>query len=184
MKKKETTNSILKEIRDLLKESLKKEVSGVEVPKDENFVTIDFPNKTAKEIVEDCNNKLGEGKLLFNTSWYENEDFYAKEKCRPGKRLVSKELIGLGKDWNECKKLAEEKGGDMLNYAETIFFIKEHFKLTGKYPWNLKYSWTSSSSSRGYLVNVGYGDADGVFVVDDSPRYSASDLGLCFSRTI
>ena len=34
-------------------------------------MTITFPNKTAKEIVTECNNKRGSGKLLYNTDWYE-----------------------------------------------------------------------------------------------------------------
>jgi len=49
---------------------------------------ITFPNKTAKEIVDERNNTLNGHKLLWNTDWYANEDFYTKEKCRKGTREI------------------------------------------------------------------------------------------------
>lgn len=187
--KKETTLSVLKEIRDLLKRSLIKDeiiCRQTEIVRleDEKFITITFPDKTAKEIVAECGNELGKGKLLHITSWYENEYFYCKEKCRPGTRLVSKELIGLGKDWNECETLAKEEGGEMLNFAESVYFIQEYFKKTGEYPWNMNCSWTSSRSSYGRLVILGYGDVGGVYVDGHNPRFSDSSLGLCYQKTV
>lgn len=177
--KKETILSVLIDIRNLLRNQ---GVDAINVPEDSNFIKITFPNKTAREIVDECGNKLGTGKLLYNpTGWYEKEDFYTTQKCRPRTVYVSKELIGLNKDWNECKELVEKEKGEMLNFAEMIYFIQEYYKQTGKYPWNLNWSWTSSHSSDGLLVFVGYGDSDGVYVVNDDPRDSVVPLGVCFS---
>lgn len=132
---------------------------------------ITFPNKTAKQIVEACDNRLGTGKLLYSISWYEKENFYTKEKCRPRTVEVSDEIVGLDKDWNECAELVKKEGGEMLNFAEYVFFITEYFKQTGKYPEENKYlySWTSSRSSGGYLVGVGECDSGGVGVCVDRP---------------
>jgi hypothetical protein len=179
--KKETTLSVLKEIRNLLKAGVNR---IQEVPEKEdlsNFIKVDFPEKTAKEIVDECNNTLGSGKLLHNTYWYKDEDFFTKEKCRPGTRYVSKELIGKGKDWDECVKLAKEEKGEMLNFPETVFFIQEYYKQMKSYPWNKDYSWSSSRSSDGGLVSVGLCGAAGVLVGYDGPGRSYSRLGVCFS---
>lgn len=148
---------------------------------------ITFPSKTAKQIVEACKNKLGSGKLLYNTDWYEKEDFYTTEKCRKGTFEISDEIIGYGKNWNECKDLIEKEGSQMLNFAEYVFFVQEYHKATGKYPedgeW--KYSWTSSRSSHGDLVLVGYCDSGGVLVSrGGEPGGSGSGLGVRFSRSV
>ena len=66
---------------------------------------ITFPNKTAKEIVDECSNTLNGHKLLWNTDWYENEDFYTKEKCQEGTRNIITDMTDtLGKTWDECKE--------------------------------------------------------------------------------
>lgn len=180
--KKETILDVLKDIRNLLRE---KAVDAINVPSIDKskYLKVTFPNKTAKEIIDECENKLGKDKFLYNTEWYKNEKFFTEEKCRPGIRYVSKELIGLDKDWNECKELVENQDGEMLNFAETIFFIQEYFEQTDEYPWNLKWSWTSSRSSFGDLVRAGGCDSGGVDVVRDFPGRSGSDLGVCFSRS-
>lgn len=188
--KKETTLSVLKEIRNLLSGNQKiflqifDSVRPPEPKKElENFIKVNFPNKTAKEIMDECGNKLGDGKLLYDTNWYENEDFFTKEKCRPGVRYVSKELIGKGKDWNECVALLKDGEREMLNFAEALYFVQEYYKQKNSYPWNSDWSWTSSRSSYGPLVNLGRCDAGGVGVGYYVPRYSFSFLGVCFSRS-
>lgn len=183
--KKETTLSVLKEIRNLLSGNQKillqifDSVRPPEPKKEpEGFIEVNFPNKTAKEIMDECGNKLGNGKLLYNTNWYENEDFFTKEKCRPGVRYVSKDLIGKGKDWNECAALLKD---EMLNFAEALYFVQEYYKQTNSYPWNSDWSWTSSRSSRGSLVDLGECDAGGVGVGNFVPRRSYSGLGVSYS---
>jgi len=92
MKKKETILDVLKDIRNILRERAVDAIN-VESIDESKYLKITFPEKTAKEIVDECNNKLGSGKLLYNTSWYEKEAFYTTEKTRPGTRYVSKELV-------------------------------------------------------------------------------------------
>lgn len=135
---------------------------------------IKFPNKTTEEIVDACKNKLGDGKLLYSVDWYKNEDFYTKEKCRPGTFEVSDEIEHFGKSWNECNALAPER---MLNFPEMIYFIQEYYKKHKKYP-DSRWSWTSSRSSSGDLVDVGACDSGGVRVDDDEPGRSLSYLGV------
>lgn len=145
---------------------------------------ITFPNKTAQEIMNDCNNILGNGKLLYGLkSWYKNEDFFTKEKCRPITVEIEIELIGKNKDWNECKELVKKEEGEMLNFPEMIYFYQEYFKQTGKYIDEYEWSWTSSRSSDGRLVDVGRCASDGVGVSHDRPVDSRSDLGVRFSSS-
>lgn len=181
--KKETTLSVLKDIRKILQDqSTGMDAKSAEEPDNSGFMKIDFPEKTAKEIVDECDNKLGDGKLLYS-SWVGNEDFYTKEKTRKGIRYVSKEMIGMGKNWDECAALAKDQNGEMLNFAEMLFFFKTYFEQTGKY-YTTNYSWSSSRSSSGRLVDLGRCARDGVYVGDDDPGRSASYLGLCFSEKI
>lgn len=144
---------------------------------------ITFPNKTAKEIIEACDNKLGDRPFLYSISWYKDEDFYTKEKCRKGEREISDEIEHYGKSWNECSILIK---GEMLNFAEYVWVIKCYFEKNGKLPEenDYKWSWTSSRSSRGYLVYVGSCDSDGVGVYYGRPGRSYSNLGVRFSRAI
>lgn len=144
---------------------------------------ITFPNKTAKQIIKECNNKLGSGNLLYSIDWYKKEAFYTKEKCHPRTIEVSDEIEHYGKDLNECKELVGEDS--MLNFAEYVWFIKCYFEKTGKYPeqseW--KYSWTSSRSSDGRLVGIGGCAAYGVLVGGFGPGRSDSRLGVRFFRS-
>ena len=78
---------------------------------------ITFPNLTAEEIVKKYDNKLGDGKLLWNTDWYKNEDFFTKERCRKGTREIITDMTDtFNKTWDECDKM-----GDMLNFAELLW---------------------------------------------------------------
>lgn len=134
--------------------------------------------------MKDCDNKLGEGKLLYNpTGWYENQDFFTKEKCRPITVEIKTKLIGKNKDWNECKELVEKEKGQMLSFAEMLYFYQEYFKQTGKYIDEYEWSWTSSRSSSGRLVSVGSCASVGVDVFRDWPDDSYSYLGVRFFRS-
>lgn len=48
---------------------------------------------TMQSMHDDTKNKLGKGKLLYDTDWYGKEDFYTKDTPRVGWRLVSREVI-------------------------------------------------------------------------------------------
>ena len=133
---------------------------------------ITFPSLTAKQIVKKYNNKLGKGKLLYDTDWYKNEDFYTKEKCIKGTREIIIDLTPtLGKTWDECKEM-----GEMLNFAELLWCVI-------KIPNFLKneYSWTSSRMSRGSFVYAGRFDDAGGDVYGYRPGYSSSNVGCAFS---
>src|ERR1035437_5827446 len=69
------------------------ELNDAIIEHNEKVETIHIPSKTAKEIVEECDNKVAGGKLLYSTSWYENEDFYTKEKCRPRTVKIPTEIL-------------------------------------------------------------------------------------------
>jgi len=134
---------------------------------------IKFPDLTAKQIVEKYKNKLGKGKLLYDTTWYEKEDFYTKEKCRKGTREIITDLTPtLGKTWDECKEM-----GEMLNFAELLWCVIKIPDFLKEY----KYSWTSSRMSYGYFVSAGNFDDNGGIVCRNGPRYSCSGLGCAFS---
>lgn len=141
---------------------------------------ITFPNKTAKEIVEECKNVLGSGKLLWST-WMEDQDFYTKEKCRQRTVEVSDGIEHLGKTWNECNSL-KVGSMDMLNFAEALWFLKTYYEKTGKY-FDDRWFWTSSRSSYGDLVGVGRCDSGGISVGSDGPDDSGSRRGVVFSRS-
>lgn len=142
---------------------------------------ITFPNLTAKEIVEECKNVLGSGKLLWST-WMEDEDFFTKEKCRPRTVEVTDEIQCLDRNWNQCSEYVNANRGGMLNFAEAIWFLKTYYEKTGKY-FDDRWFWTSSRSSRGYLVRVGKCASGGIRVGYGGPGGSDSDLGVVFSRS-
>lgn len=148
------------------------------------ILKLTFPNKTAKEIMDNCDNTLGTGKLLYNTEWYKKEYFFTKEKCRSITVEIEINLIGKNNNWNECAKLVKKKEGEMLNLAEMLYFYQQYFKETGKYIDELEWSWTSARSSRGRLVGVGFCDSGGVLVGLGEPGRSSSFLGVRFSRSV
>jgi hypothetical protein len=136
---------------------------------------ITFPSKTAKQIVDECDNKLNGHKFLYDTDWYKDEDFFTKEKCREGTREIITDLTDtLGKTWDACK----EKG-EMLNFAELLWCVIQipDFLKKGEY------SWTSSRTSDGYFVNAGDFDDDGGDVNGLRPGSSRSYIGCAFSRS-
>ena len=134
---------------------------------------IKFPNLTAQQIVKKYDNKLGKGKLLSDTTWYKNEDFYTKEKCRKGtKEIITDLKPTLDKTWDECKEM-----GKMLNFAELLWCVIQIPDFLKKW----KYSWTSSRTSHGNFVLAGYFGDDGGYVIGWGPRYSSSNFGGAFS---
>ena len=134
---------------------------------------ITFPNKTAKQLYEECGNKLGKSKLLYNNDWYKNEDFFTKEKCREGTREIITDLTPtFGKTWDECKEM-----GEMLNFAELLWCVIKIPDFLKEY----KYSWTSSRTSDGSFVVAGDFLDDGGAVSGGRPRYSPSIIGCAFS---
>lgn len=146
-------------------------------------IIVTFPKLTTKQIVEECDNKAHGGKLLYNTEWYKNEDFYTKETCREGKREVDLEISRLGKTWNEYDEMtrADEDEKEMLNFAEIVYLLRESKEFFDN---SHNWTWTSARSSDGILVRVGYADPDGVLVDHDCPRYSRARLGVRFSRSV
>ena len=135
---------------------------------------ITFPYKTAKQIVDECDNKLNGHKFLYDTDWYKDEDFFTKEKCREGTREIITDLTDtLGKTWDACK----EKG-EMLNFAELLWCVIQipDFLKKGEY------SWTSSRASYGGFVRAGLFDDDGGNVGRDRPGSSDSSFGCAFSQ--
>jgi len=144
-------------------------------------IIVDFPEKTMKEICEETGNKAGSGKLLYDTAWYENEDFFTKEKTRKGKRIVSLELKHLGKSWNEIVAMGMEN--EMLTPAEVTYllaYVPEYREVLKGW----KYTWTSGRASDGSFVVVGLFDSDGAIVLSNRPDDSSSFIGVSFSKIV
>lgn len=187
-KKKETVLSVLLRIEQEIKmitacmtetKTNTESVKPVLEPK-ANEIIVDFPAKTMKEIYEETGNKAGDGKFLYNVSWYADEEFYTTEKCRAGKRIVSLDLAHKGKSWNECKGLLKD-GDEMLSPAEVVYllaYVPEYREVLKG--WN--YTWTSRRDSDGNLVGVGGFDGEGADVYGYSADSSRDALGLSFSR--
>lgn len=186
--KKETVLSVVKEIRDLLKLSVKPEGIVMETVTS-NEIIVNIPKGlTMKDIVEKCDNKTSKGTpLLYYISWYKDENFYTKEKTRGGKHAFSKTLLeeSRNKTWHEQEALLKKNNSIRFNAAELLYILWSHEKETGEMllsGWN--YYWTSSSASDGRFVRVGYFDSSGVDVSRHTPDRSSSDLGVCVSRSL
>lgn len=143
-------------------------------------VIVDFPDLTAREIVEKCGNKVTGGRLLWNKDWYEKEAFFATDRCRKGRRLVDLDLAHRGKSWDECKSLAGSL--EMLNFAEVVYLLANHEEfreVLGGDNW----TWTSSLESAGKLVSVGDFTSGGAYVGRKESGYASSYLGVTLSRS-
>ena len=175
--KKETQLSILREIRDLLKAQLEPKKESIP----NGHVLFDFPEVTAAEIIKKAKNKTSKSTpILYNIdSWYKNEDFYLKEKTRPGKRYVSLTVENKYQTWDECNNK-----GEMLNFAEILYVMVEHEKKTGVKLLENEWSWTSSVSSGGFLVYLGFFDSLGASVGGAEPGSSVPKFGVLFSRSL
>lgn len=134
-----------------------------------------FPALTAKQIMEECNNSVDGGRLLWDTKWYENDDFFIKETCRP----ISTDFTPFdykGKSRNGCEKL-----GTMFNFAEVIYLLRENKEFRDMLR-NYNYIWTLGRVSGGGFVIVGSFGSDGAFVSSGQPDRSYSDIGVSFSH--
>lgn len=151
-------------------------------PVKEGYIT--FPEKTAQQIVDECDNKVDGGKLLWITDWYKNEDFFTEETCRPRTVIIPTEIEMAGKSWNECH---ESSPDDMFNFAEIMYMLRESesFRKLLPYPNDsgVYYTWTSSRDSGGGLVIAGGFDSDGAHVDRWGPGNAGSNFGVCLSRS-
>lgn len=167
--KKPTTLSVLIEIRDLLKAQQSQFVTKIEENK--NSITVTFPQKTAKEMVDECNNTIETGNLIWS-SWMLKENFYTKELPRKGKVTINLELLHKGKSWNEC---ANSVLGVMLSFPEVVYLVKTNAEVQEllKYNW----TWTTSLSAFSGVVGLGSFDEGGLFVGDNEPGLRLGNLG-------
>lgn len=190
---KETTLSILKDIKKILTRIEKgintQAVDAINVPSQDikiagNTITVEFPQLTAKEMIEQCGNKIGNDKVLYSypDGWYSDEAFYTSEKPRKGTITVTLELLHKGKSWNECNDIAQKEGITMLNFPEIVYLLINSPAFR-KMLEGLNYTWSSSRSARGYLVHIGKCGVGGVLVGGWHPRRSDSGLGVCFSHS-
>jgi len=166
----------IQKIRELLDE-LESEL----VKSEPTTLTVDFPELTAKEIMEQCDNKVAGGKLLYNIDWYKDEDFFTTEKTRKGKRTIDLELLHKGKSWNKCNVLKGDK--EMLNFPEVVYLLANYQEFRDLLT-SYKYTWTSSRDSSGLLLFVGFFVEGGANVNRWYPRVRDDvALGVCFSRS-
>lgn len=207
-KKKETTLSVLQEIRDTIatllsartvketKEEIvsetnsafiinleNKPVPDVSIPA--NHYLIYFPAVTMKQIRISCDNKKSDGTPLLwsRKGWYEDEKFFTEETCREGWKLVPMNLMGKGLTWVEQEKLLSQ-GTCRTNAAENLYLIHAIEKQTKKRMWEYEYAWSSSRSSDGGLVGVGGFGAVGLDVCGFDPRGRDDGLGVSFFRSV
>lgn len=168
----------------------KKKAPKVDIPTGHFLIYV--PSLTMEEIVAKAKNKASDGKPLVYSNWCKKEPFYTTEKAREGWYLMAERLEGKDLNWNEQEALIKEKGGERLNAAEELYIQYAYEKVTGirltsgEYvkPYSWEYSWTSSRSSFGYVVDVGGFGAHGLLVDYDDPGYRHDNLGLRFSRRI
>lgn len=194
MSKKETTLSVLKDIRESNNEILKilqMDEFGKYIPYEKlsqvkdlgDKIKIYIPKITMKEIYEQSGNKTSQSTpLLYNIDWYKNEVFFTTETSREGWYEVSKELMPESRDktWEEQEKIL--KGGIRLNAAEILYVLYAYEKeFKTKLLNGFNYHWTGSRSSRGDLVDVGGFGEDGARVGDDDPSGRRGSLGVCLA---
>lgn len=167
--KKETSLSVLKEIRDILKAHFQ----PIQV-ENSKAVTVTFPQKTAKEMIDEVENTIDGYKLVWS-GWMLNEDFYKKELPRKESAVVDLEISNKYKSWDECAAL-----GPMLNFPEFIYLLinNETFR---KNSWD--WTWLSSRSSGGRLVDVGRFGGSGLLVGSAGPGDRYGFLGVRFARS-
>ncbi len=140
-----------------------------------NIITIRFPEKalSLNDIYEQSGNKTSKDTPIFYSHWWKDEKFASKEKTRQGNYSFGTMLLDetRNKTWHEQEAILKEKGCERMNAAEIAYILWQHEKATGERlldGWN--FYWTSSRSSRGLLVSVGYFDGGGVRVGGDDPR--------------
>lgn len=141
---------------------------------------VKFPTKslTAQEIMG--NNKINSGKLLYNTDWYKNENFFTKEKTRKGTIKVDLEITQRNTTYSDIQKNLP-KDNEILNFAEYLYIVKTYpeFRETLK---GYNYIFTSSLDSDGYRVRLGGFDAGGVGVDGYWDDGRGGNLGVAGAR--
>ena len=159
--KKETTLSVLQDIRDMMREhwgeDKKPRSVGEKIVKDWQDAHFDvinladkplplnvpevpnghfliyIPSLTMKEIVEEADDKASDGKpLVYNISWYKDEKFYTEELTRAGWYVVSERLFGKNKNWGEQETEIKNLKGKRLNAAEELYIQYAYEKVNGK----------------------------------------------------
>lgn len=187
--KKETQLSVLQEIRDLLKAQTPQvapiSAKAPSFEEKDGWVLMDFPQITAKELIEEYDNKTSVGTpILYEINWYKDEKFFTTEKTRPGKRWMQKEIGNKGKSWTECNKLAKEQRYELPSFAELLYFLVEYERITGtRLMSDWEFPWTNSRASGGKLVYVGAFDGGGASVGSYRPVVRLDVIGSSFSRS-
>ena len=127
-------------------------------------------------------NPFGNGRIFYNQTWYNNEDF-AQEQLKPGIGLPTRNVIRktLGKTWNDQEQVLE-KDEWRREATEAVWDTILYYAVNGKRLLEKTYDWTRRRTSDGYLVCVGVFDSDGLRVGNWYPGYSYSDIGVCPSR--
>lgn len=154
-----------------------------------NQLEVTFPKMTLKEIFDQSKGNTEKGNNLiwnFKNSWVRSEPFFETETTNEGKKLIDLEIIGTGKDWNECKEIADKSGKRILNMAELIWLCWKHEDimrpiLNENNP--VRWTWTSTKTVDADLGDAGGWGSDGLTVGWDVAGYSDSGLGLGFSCT-
>lgn len=139
------------------------------------------------ELVQKEYDKKDLGKFIYDTEWYEKEDFYCKETMQFGWKLISRECIpdSKNKTFSEqddlIKKYPEYKRATAL---EVTYLIAVHILSDEKHErlFEKEYFWTSYATPDGDLVFVGYANRGGVLVYGFYRGYSSVNLGVCLSR--
>lgn len=155
--------------------------------KDSKTIKVIFPKMNLKEIFEQSKGKCVNGDPLvwnFKDSWLRDEKFFTEEYTSEGEKELNLEWIGVGKNWNECKKLAEDKGLRMLNMAELFYLTWKHPDVVKPLlDWNndVRYTWTSSVTVDGFVAFAGGWCADGPLAGGNDAGREWGNLGLVFS---
>lgn len=127
-------------------------------------------------------NPFGQGKLFYNQTWFDNENF-AKEGLKASIGLPAKEVLpdSLSKKWEEQETLLEP-GEHRREAIETLWDTLLYYSATGKKVLERHWDWGNTRTSDGYLVMVGGFRADGVDVSSRWPGRSGPGVGVCPSR--
>ena len=124
-------------------------------------------------------------KLFYDQSWYNKESFesFAKEYGEVNWQLVRKTPVdnSTSKNWQEQQALLG-KDDEVPTAQVMVYTIIGHYLATGERLFKHIYVRTSSFTSVGRRVNVGYFDSLGLIVGYYWDRYRYYDLGLAASR--
>jgi hypothetical protein len=139
-------------------------------------------NYSGKSLLE-LRSKYGTGASSFYPqSWYDNEAF-ATEKPEAGiYEIIFDEKTKSLTFADQKKKLKKEFS--VAHPAIVVEAVLSHFKATGERLLENWYVRTDSVDSDGLRVNVGYFDADGLFVNDRWDGFRPDYLALASARKL